>query len=215
MNARRLLWGLCGLAGVILAGLVIWRAGLSHVTFEADAGPARVTRTTGSATVGGPFQLVDQNGQTRDQRVLQGRWSAVFFGFTHCPDICPTTLQALGAAKEALGPQADRLQLVFVTVDPARDTPQALKAYLESGAFAPGVVGLTGTEAEVRQAAAAYRAPYARVGQGADYQMQHSSLIYLMNPQGEFDRVLRLERPPQAVAAEIRQAMAAGNDSRS
>src|SRR5471032_1924449 len=110
--------------------------------------------------IGGPFHLVDQNGRPRDQSMLKGKWSAVFFGYTFCPDVCPTTLQALADAETRLGPGAARLQVVFVTVDPARDTPGQLKAYLSSSAFPKGAVGLTGAPAEVAAAAKAYKVFY-------------------------------------------------------
>ena len=194
------------MAAAALIGLTLWRG-------AAAPGPvAEAPASASAARVGGPFQLVDQNGRMRDQSLLQGRWSLVFFGFTSCPDICPTTLQTLGAAKEALGPAGERLQLVLVSVDPARDTPAQLKSYLESGAFTPGVVGLTGTPQQIAVATLAYGAYAARVGEGEGYTMQHTSLIYLMDPEGRFSRIVRLDGGPAAVAAQLREAMAAGGD---
>lgn len=177
-------------------------------------GASASVRSTGEALIGGPFQLVDQEGRRQTEALLRGRWSLVFFGFTHCPDICPTTLQTLGAAKEALGPAGRDLQLVLVSVDPARDTPAALKAYLGNSAFIPGVIGLTGTEAAVAAAARAYRVTYGREGEGEGYMMQHTSLVYLMDPRGRFDRIIRLTEGPEGVAAELRRALS-GNTAAS
>lgn len=166
--------------------------------------------STGEAKVGGPFQLVNQDGQTVDQSLLEGKWSVVFFGFTYCPDFCPGTLQMLEATKKELGPQADALQIVFVTVDPERDTPQALKDYLSADGFPQGVVGLTGTPEQVKAAADAYRAYFQKVGTGEDYTMNHSLTIYLMGPDGKFRSALTHDLGPQRGAQVIRNVMARG-----
>ena len=165
---------------------------------------------TGRPLVGGPFQLVDQDGRTVDQTLLNGKWSLVFFGFTYCPDFCPTTLGVLKAVKDQLGDQARDVQILFVTVDPERDTPQALKDYLSSDGFPQGVVGLTGTPDQVAAAARAYRASYAKVGEGPGYTMQHSLTIYLMGPDGRFRAALAHDLGPQRSAEVIRRAMARG-----
>ena len=188
--------GCLALAAVL--GLTVWT-----VTRQA---PARET-SSGQAAIGGAFQLVDQNGRPQTEALLKGKWSAVFFGFTYCPDVCPTTLQTLEAVKARLGPQADKLQIVFITVDPARDTPTQLKAYLDSEAFPRGIVGLTGTPEQVDAAAKAYRAPYAKVGQGSDYLMEHSAYVYLMDPDGRFVRVLGHDLGPDEIAEQIKKAM--------
>jgi len=205
LKARTILWAACALA--LVGALALY--GLSRTRAQEGASP-RTASASGTARVGGPFQLVDQSGAARDQTLLTGRWSVVFFGFTYCPDICPTTLQTLGAAKGALGPAGEGLQLVFVTVDPERDTPGQLNTYLESDAFPPGVVGLTGTAEQVRAATRAYGVYYAREGIGDGYRMEHTSLLYLMDPQGRFSRILRLEGGPEGVARQIRTAMDAG-----
>lgn len=119
---------------------------------------------SGQPLVGGDFTLVNQDGRTVDQTLLNGKWSLVFFGFTYCPDYCPTTLATLAAVEKELGDAAKDLQVVFISVDPARDTPQALKDYLSSDGFPPGVIGLTGTPDQVAAAAKAYRAFYEKVG---------------------------------------------------
>jgi len=172
--------------------------------------PRQTVRSSGTAAIGGPFQLVDQNGRAVDQTILNGKWSAVFFGFTYCPDVCPTTLQTLAAAEEALGDKADDLQIVFISVDPERDTPQQLKTYLSLEAFPRDVIGLTGTPEQVAAAAKAYRAYFHKNGEGDDYLVDHSTFTYLMHPQGRFNTVIAHNTPPDEVAAKIRQAMAGG-----
>jgi protein SCO1 len=166
--------------------------------------------STGQADVGGPFQLVDQEGRPVDESLLQGKWSLVFFGFTYCPDYCPTTLQALEATKRRLGDKAENLQIVFVSVDPERDTPQALKDYLSSDGFPEGVIGLTGTPEQIRAAADAYRAYYQKVGSGEDYTMNHSLTVYLMGPDGKFRTAVAEALGPEKSAQVIERAMARG-----
>ena len=166
--------------------------------------------STGQADVGGPFQLVDHDGRPVDQTMLEGKWSLVFFGFTYCPDYCPTTLQALDATRERLGDKGKDLQIVFVSVDPERDTPQALKDYLSSDGFPEGVIGLTGTPAQVKAAADAYRAYYQKVGEGEDYTMNHSLTVYLMGPDGQFRTAVAEELGPENSADVIQRAMARG-----
>ena len=166
--------------------------------------------STGQADVGGPFQLVDHDGRPVDQSMLEGKWSLVFFGFTYCPDFCPTTLAALEATKQRLGDKAKNLQIIFISVDPERDTPQALKDYLSSEGFPEGVIGLTGTPAQVRAAADAYKAFYQKVGEGEDYTMNHSLTVYLMGPDGQFRTAVAEELGPERSAAVIERAMARG-----
>jgi protein SCO1/2 len=180
----------------------------------AGCGPSKPaggeTVSTGRALIGGPFQLVDQEGRPRDQTLLAGKWSAVFFGYTYCPDVCPTTLQALALAEQKLGGKARDLQVVFVSVDPERDTPAQVKAYLAAPAFPKGTIGLTGSPGQVAGAAKAYRVYYAKSGTGEGYLMNHSSIIYLMNPEGAFDRVVTESQTPEEIASQIADAMAHG-----
>ena len=166
--------------------------------------------STGQAQVGGPFQLVNQDGQPVDQTILNGKWTLVFFGFTYCPDYCPTTLTMLEATKARLGDKAKDLQILFISVDPERDTPQALKDYLSSDGFPEGVIGLTGTPQQVRAAADAYRAMYSKVGEGEGYTMNHSLTIYLMGPDGQFRGPLAHDIGPERGAQVIERNMARG-----
>jgi protein SCO1/2 len=193
------------LAAVLAVGTIM------VVNDRGDAGSgARQIGSTGQPDVGGPFQLVNQDGQAVDQTLLDGKWSLVFFGFTYCPDYCPTTLSMLQATKTALGDKADDVQIIFISIDPERDTPQALKDYLSSDGFPEGVIGLTGTPAQVRAAADAYRAVYQKVGEGEAYTMNHSLTIYLMGPDGRMRSALGHDLGPENAARIIQQAMARG-----
>ncbi len=165
---------------------------------------------TGQPSVGGPFQLVNQEGQPVDQTLLNGKWSLVFFGFTYCPDFCPTTLTALEATKQRMGPAGRDVQVVFITVDPERDTPKALKDYLSSEGFPPGVVGLTGTSQQIADTAKAYRAYYQKVGEGEGYTMNHSLTVYLMGPDGRFRSALAHDLGPERSAQLVQRVMARG-----
>ena len=156
------------------------------------------------ASIGGPFRLVDQNGRVVTERSYAGKYMLVYFGYTFCPDVCPTTLTQVAAALDTLGPKADRIQPVFITVDPRRDTPAAMRAY--AAAFTPRLVGLTGTPEQIAAVAHEYRVYYAehRTGPGADdYTMDHSSLLYLMGPDGQFVAPIRAEADGQTMAADI------------
>ena len=205
---RRSILLFAGACAAIAAALIV----VTLVVISRPAGglqPGEVV-STGQAEVGGPFQLVDHDGRPVDQTMLDGKWSLVFFGFTYCPDYCPTTLQALDATRERLGDKGKDLQIVFVSVDPERDTPQALKDYLSSDGFPEGVIGLTGTPAQVKAAADAYRAYYQKVGEGEDYTMNHSLTVYLMGPDGQFRTAVAEELGPKNSAAVIERAMAGG-----
>lgn len=166
--------------------------------------------STGQPDIGGPFQLVDQDGRAVDQSVLNGKWSLVFFGFTYCPDYCPTTLNALAATQAELGDAARDLQILFITVDPARDTPEALKQYLSLDGFPKNVVGLTGTPEQVAAAARTYRASYDKVGDGPDYTMNHTVTVYVMGPDGRFRVPMAHDLGPDRAAILLSRVMARG-----
>ncbi len=198
-----------GLRLVTLAVMAALAAGLAATAWRRAWAPAPV-QTSGQADIGGPFHLVDQDGRPADQRILVGKWSAVFFGYTGCPDTCPATLQALAAAQTRLSPrQRAAFQVVFISVDPARDTPAQMKLYLSSQGFPSGAVGLTGGPSQVAAAAKAYRVFYQRQGSGPAYAVQHSAAIYLMDPRGGFAKPLDETQPPASLADQIRTAMAA------
>ena len=166
-----------------------------------------------TAAIGGPFHLLDQTGRPVDDGVLQGKWSAVFFGYTNCPDACPTTLFALASAEKALGPKAADFQTVFITVDPARDDAKQLGAYLSNPAFPKRVLGLSGTPEQVGAAAKAYHVFYQTAPDPNDpksYAVNHSTFTYLMNPKGRFACVIPYNASPEEIAAHLQKAMAQG-----
>lgn len=165
---------------------------------------------TGQPLVGGPFTLTNQDGVTVDQSILNGKWTLVFFGFTYCPDYCPTTLGVLNAVQERMGDKAKDLQIVFISIDPARDTPKMLKDYLSSDGFPTGVVGLTGTPEQTAQVAKEYRAFYQKVGEGEGYTMNHSLTVYLMGPDGKFRSAVAHDLGPERTTKLIENAMARG-----
>jgi protein SCO1/2 len=189
-------------------------AALAIVTVVAVSGRDRAASgqiaSTGQPLVGGEFQLTNQDGQPVDQTMLDGKWSLVFFGFTYCPEFCPTTLAELAAVQQRLGDKAENLQIVFVSVDPERDTPQQMKDYLSSEGFPKGTIGLTGTPEQVAQAARAYRAYYEKVGEGEGYTMNHSLTVYLMGPDGEFRTAVAYGLGPDKSTKIIEDAMARG-----
>jgi protein SCO1/2 len=195
MNRSRLIVLIACILGLAVAGSLGWQL--------AQPDP----KVAQASAVGGPFQLTDQNGRAVDEGVLKGKWSAVFFGFTYCPDVCPTTLQALTAAADQLGPEAKDLQIVFISVDPERDTPAQVKAYLEAQTLPAGTLGLTGTPEQVAAAAKAYRVFYEKAGEGESYTINHSTPVYVMNPDGQFATVLGYGMTPDQMATQIRQAM--------
>jgi protein SCO1 len=182
---------ICGLAVVLAAVVYISRGGPSPV------GPA-------AAAVGGPFHLQDQNGRPVSDDDMKGRPFLVFFGFTHCPDVCPTTLFEISQIMQKLGKDADRTGALFITVDPERDTPAALKDYLSS--FDPHLRGLTGDPAAVSAAIKAYRVYAKKVPLGnGDYTMDHTAVVYLMDKDGHFVAPLNLKQSPEDAAAQLRR----------
>jgi protein SCO1/2 len=154
----------------------------------------------GKGTIGGPFALTDHTGKTRTDADFRGKLLLVYFGFTHCPDICPTDLMAMGGALKSLGRQADQVQGLFISVDPKRDTPPLLAAYVDS--FHENIVGLTGDESAVRRAAHAYKVYFNKVPGKADddYGFDHSAYIYLMDRDGKFIGVFPPSTPAERIA---------------
>ncbi|MGX1586396.1 SCO family protein [Brevundimonas diminuta] len=187
---------------------------LGLITMVVVGGRQQAAQTTDVATgqplVGGDFTLTNQDGQVVDQTILNGKWTLVFFGFTYCPDYCPTTLGVLNAVQERMGDKAKDLQILFVSIDPERDTPQMLKDYLTSDGFPDGVIGLTGTPEQVAQAAKAYRAFYQKVGEGEGYTMNHGLTVYLMGPDGKFRSAVAHDLGPSRTATLIENAMEKG-----
>jgi len=194
---------------ILLVGAILLAFGLT-VALVRDLNRPQAPQSSGVAAVGGPFQLVDQDGRAVDQSILQGKWTAMFFGYTFCPDVCPATLSSLKVVKERLGDEAKGVQVVFVTIDPERDTPAQLKTYLSSPAFPQPLVGLTGSPEQIAAMAKAYKVYYAKNGQGQDYLMDHSSAVYLIGPDGRFRTLLSDAQGLDEMAAALASALGRG-----
>jgi protein SCO1/2 len=152
--------------------------------------------------LGGPFTLTDQDGMKRSDAEFRGKYMLVFFGYTFCPDVCPTTLAVMSAALDKMGPAAERIVPIFISVDPTRDTPETLKSYLS--AFGTRFVGLTGSEDEITSVTRAYRVyVQAHKDQGANYAVDHSGVVYLMDKAGAFLANYSLDVEPDRLAADL------------
>ena len=200
---RILAWGAVGVLGFLMLAVT----GGWLVT---DGPMATRPVATGpqSLPIGRPFRLTDQRGRAVTERDFRGRPMAVFFGFTHCPDVCPTTLTDMTNLMNALGPTAERMQWVFVSVDWERDPPQAMADYLT--AFDPRITGLSGTEAQIREVAQSFRVYYRRIPlEGGGYTMDHSASIFLLDGQGRFAGTVDYKES-EAVALEKLRMLATG-----
>ncbi len=212
---RPLALPLVGLAilAVIAGGLSIKmiREGRNGTAVEsAEAGPQPAVE------IGGPFELVDHNGRKVTDRDFRGSYLLVFFGYTFCPDVCPTALAKVAAVLDELGPLGDRIQPLFISVDPERDTPEVLAEFVHQ--FHPRIIGLTGSPNRIAEVARAYRAYYRKVtqeeltgekGSGDDYLMDHSAYLYLMDPEGRFVRVFSHTDPPERIVEALRKVLGA------
>jgi protein SCO1 len=175
---------------------------LAIVLFVVGRGPAPLVAT--ASAVGGPFQLLDQNGKTISNEDLKGHPFLMFFGFTHCPDVCPTTLFEVSEVLKQLGPDGGGARALFVTVDPERDTPAVMRDYLSS--FDPNLVGVTGSADAIAKTLKAYRVYSKKVPtEGGEYTMDHTALVYLMDKQGRFVAPFNLKRRPEEAATDLRR----------
>jgi len=194
MQASRVL----PIVGAFLGGLAL----VFGVVFLVTNGPLR--SATQAVEIGGPFRLTDQDGHTVSDQDFKGKPLLVFFGFTHCPDICPTTLFDVSEVLRKLGPDADRVGAIYVTVDPERDTSATLKDYMAS--FDPHLRGLTGDADAIQAIAKEYRVYYKKVPlQDGDYTMDHTAIVYLMGKDGHFIAPFSLKRSPEVAAADLRK----------
>ena len=194
MNRRMLLrLAPAGLLGAGLAGAAAWMA------IQGDPAPFEI---------GGPFRLTAGDGRTVTDADFRGRWMLVYFGYTHCPDACPTALQDMANAVDALGPDAARrVALLFITIDPERDTPALIQDYVS--AFNAPITALSGTPEQIAAAARAYRVYYAKHPRDdGGYDMDHSSIIYLMDPAGKLVGNFTHETPPDAITAKLKSVLA-------
>jgi protein SCO1/2 len=180
-------------AGSLLVGLLLmsWSMG-------------GLRSVTAPAAIGGPFQLTDQTGQTVTDKSLKGKPTLIFFGFTHCPDVCPTSLFEISEVLKAMGKDADRVNAYFVSVDPERDTQASMKDYLSS--FDPHLRGATGDRPSIDAVEKAYRVYAKKVPtNNGDYNMDHTALVYLMDKQGRFVAPFNLKRRPEEAAADLKR----------
>ncbi len=187
-------------AGFLFGALV----GAAIMIYNAGTQPRVVT--SGKALIGGPFKLIGKDGKTVTDQDFRGRYMLVFFGFTHCPDICPAELQVMSTALDDLGSDADKVVPIFITLDPERDTPDAVNAYVEN--FGPNFVGLTGSPEAIDKAAKAYRVTYQKFqdeSMGDNYSIDHSALVYLMGPDGKFVTHIPYGTPPEKMAETLRR----------
>ena len=185
---------LYAILGLLMAMLLIGAGGYIWLSGGTPAG----------ISVGGPFALVNGDGKAVSDKDFRGKYMLVYFGYTFCPDVCPTTLSAVADAMDRLGPKAERLRPLFITVDPKRDSPAVVKQF--AAAFGPRVEGLTGSAAQIATVAKAYRVYYAehRTGPGPDdYTMDHSSVLYLMGPDGRLIAPIRADMAADQMAAAL------------
>lgn len=191
---------------VALAGAGAW---IAWDAVRAGRSDGDTETASQAAAIGGPFSLIDQDGNRRTDQDYRGKLMLIYFGFTYCPDVCPTGLTIMANALDQLGAEADQVAPIFITVDPERDTPEAMKAYVAQ--FSPRLIGLTGSEAEVAAAAKAYRVYYAKApGAGdAPYLMDHTSLFYLMDREGRFITHFTHNSQAEDMVAAVQKALKA------
>ena len=191
------------LVAIALAGLLVVAAGVL-LAMALREGPQGAAGTALASAIGGPFQLIDQNGKPVSDADLKGKWQLVFFGYTHCPDTCPTALNEISLALDQLGEKRQDVEVVFITVDPERDTPDMLKSYVQS--FDAPIIALTGSPEAIKQAAKAYRVFYAKHPRAdGDYDMDHSAVIYVMNPEGRFTATFTPDSTADAIAQRLQK----------
>jgi len=199
-RSNRLLLGLM-VGMMVAAGLAViisWKV--------VSSGP----RDAAAPDIGGPFTLTDQTGKQVTDKTYDGSYRLIYFGYTFCPDACPTELQVMAGAVDDLGKDGDKVQPIFITIDPARDTVQQLAGYVP--AFHKRLVGLTGTPEQIAQIAKEYKVYYAKAD-GPDpktYLMNHSSFVYLLDPAGKFLTVFSSDMDSEKMAAEIQKYMKQG-----
>jgi cytochrome oxidase Cu insertion factor (SCO1/SenC/PrrC family) len=200
LSVRRLVlyFGIATLVAIVAAVGLVW---------QWDARQAQTS--AGEALIGGPFTLTDQHGKEVTEKDFAGRYMLIYFGYTFCPDICPTSLTVMAAALDRLPQQqAEQVVPVFITVDPARDTVEQLAAY--APLFHPRLVALTGSEDEVREAARAWRVYYHVPDEEGDaYLVDHSTFVYLMGPDGSYRTHFGIDASPEAMAEAIGEEIAA------
>ena len=187
-----------------IALIIIATGGIAAILLMPAPPPYTATSKTGA--IGGPFTLIASDGRTVTDQAFRGKWMLIYFGYTNCPDACPTALNDMGVALDRLGPEAASLQPVFITVDPKRDTPEVLAEYLKS--FDPHIVAMSGSEEQVAAVVKEYHV-YVEVPSsgGKDYTVNHSSFFYLINPEGKFVNIVHGDVSGDELANKLRQLM--------
>ena len=191
--------------------LVLFAAGFAGAYALLNA--PKTVQGEGTPLIGGPFSLVDTNGKRVSDRDFRGKLMLVFFGYAHCPDVCPTELQTMSTVMENLGPAADKVAPIFISVDAMRDTPQALANYMKN--FDARITGLTGDQNDIASAAKAYRVYYRKAGDSGngDYTVDHSAFVYLMDGSGKYITHFTFNTAPESMVAVIKKKIAADNAS--
>lgn len=208
LRRRLVIVALAVVIGLISASaLAYWqirqdKSRVTELAVQASSNPPSVV----GGQIGGPFTLIDQNGATVSDTAFRGKYLLVYFGFTYCPDMCPTGLQNVARTLDLLGPDASKVQGLFITIDPERDTPAVLKEYAAS--FHPDIIGLTGTKEQIAAVAKAYKVYYAKAEQVDDknYMMDHSTVIYVMDPDGHYIDTFPQDIEPKKLADTLRVA---------
>lgn len=193
------------LAGFVLAIILALAAGYFALTNQRMD---HAVVSSGTALVGGPFHLTNQRGEAVTEKTYAGKYMMVFFGFSHCQDVCPTELQVMTAALQQLGAQADQIVPIFVSIDPERDTPKVMADYAK--AFDPRLQGLTGTPEQIAEIAKAYHAFYKKIPNEKnpeDYEMDHTSIIYIMGPDGSFIKHFNYTTDANALADDLKKVL--------
>lgn len=215
VSRKSLQIGAIAIVGVVclLLGAAAVSLALKQGSSAADPTQNREFVDPGSVPIGGPFRLTDHTGNTVTDMDFEGKYLLVFFGFTYCPDICPTTLSEIARTMDLLGDQSGAVQPLFITVDPERDTPEIMAEYV--AAFHPAIIGLTGTLDQTAAIAKAYRLYYEKapaeerqaMADSGDYTVNHQGNTYLMNPEGEYLRHFSYGTPPEEMAESIGRAI--------
>ena len=193
---------------VLWALVVVALAGAGWLYWEASRGPDTDRAPTGNtSSIGGPFELTDEDGNRFSSATLAGKPFAIFFGFTQCPDVCPTTMLEMANVMREIGEPARDFKVLFVTIDPERDKPDMLKAYTDS--FDARIIGLTGTAEEIAAVTRAYRAVYRKVPTEGGYTMDHTAIVYLMNARGQLTSTIAYGEPHDSAADKLKRLLAA------
>ena len=214
-NLRKILivlWLLIATAAAVVGSQLVLRSMTADKARPTAEEQARTAKEVAREVVTGEFSLIDHHGNPVTDEDYRGSWLLIFFGYTHCPDVCPTSLGVVALVMDELGPDAGKVQPLFITVDPARDTPELMAGYV--AAFHPSIIGLSGSAEQVKAAAQSHRAYYAKAPtmEGleevvGEYAMDHSAYLYLMDPEGVYANVFSPTDTPEEIAAAIRNFM--------